>query len=95
MNSTTVTRNKIIEAMGSLSEESLSELASFIDYLHYKSGTAESAQEPSEGSPSNFLLSIAGLGSSGETDISERDEEILAQEIDPIYGWTSHPDGEV
>jgi hypothetical protein len=27
------------------------------------------------------------LGASGEGDISERDEEILAVEIDPIYGW--------
>lgn len=43
MKSTTVTRNKIIEAIGSLSEESLSELASFIDYLQYKSGTKASS----------------------------------------------------
>jgi predicted transcriptional regulator len=35
----------------------------------------------------SFLLSIAGQGHSGETDISERDEEILAAEIDPIRGW--------
>ncbi len=37
-----------------------------------------------------FLLSIAGQGHSGETDISERDEEILAVEIDPVRGW--HPE---
>jgi hypothetical protein len=35
----------------------------------------------------SFLLSIVGLGSSQERDISERDEEILSSEIDPIRGW--------
>ncbi|MDJ1177235.1 hypothetical protein [Roseofilum capinflatum] len=43
MNSTTITRNKIIEAIEGLSEESLPELASFIDYLHYKARKAESS----------------------------------------------------
>lgn len=33
-----------------------------------------------------FLLSIAGIGQA-EEDLSERDEEILASEIDPIRGW--------
>ena len=36
---------------------------------------------------SPFLLAIAGLGSSGQGDVAERDEEILAAEIDPIQGW--------
>jgi len=92
MDSTAVTQQKLIESIASLSAESLSELARFIDYLHYKSGTAQLEQEQQDESQPSFLLSIAGLGSSGETDISERDEEILAQEIDPIYGWTSHRD---
>jgi len=35
----------------------------------------------------SFLLAVAGQGQSGEKDVSERDEEILAQEIDPIRGW--------
>jgi uncharacterized protein (UPF0335 family) len=35
----------------------------------------------------SFLLSIVGLGRSQERDISERDEEILSSEIDPIRGW--------
>jgi hypothetical protein len=34
-----------------------------------------------------FLYAIAGIGSSDETDISERDEEILLAEVDPIRGW--------
>jgi predicted transcriptional regulator len=35
----------------------------------------------------DFLLSIAGQGQSNETDVSARDEEILAAEIDPVKGW--------
>lgn len=38
-----------------------------------------------------FLLSIAGQGHSGESDVSERDEEILAAEIDPVRGWHPEP----
>lgn len=34
-----------------------------------------------------FLYSIVGLGKSNQDDVSERDEEILASEIDPIRGW--------
>jgi len=36
-----------------------------------------------------FLLSIAGLGTSGQADVSERAEDILAAEIDPQQGWSS------
>ena len=38
---------------------------------------------------SAFLLSIAKLGKSGQEDTAERDEEILASEIDPIRGWSA------
>lgn len=34
-----------------------------------------------------FLYAIAGIGSSDEDDVSERDEEILESEVDPIRGW--------
>jgi antitoxin (DNA-binding transcriptional repressor) of toxin-antitoxin stability system len=34
-----------------------------------------------------FLLTIAGLGSSGQGDVAEHDEDILAAEIDPRRGW--------
>ncbi len=37
-----------------------------------------------------FLRSIAGQARSGEHDISSRDEEILASEVDPIRGWHSN-----
>lgn len=36
---------------------------------------------------SSFLLAISGLGSSGQGDVAERDEEILATEIDAVRGW--------
>ena len=34
-----------------------------------------------------FWDSIIGLGSSGDPTFAERDEEILAEDIDPIRGW--------
>jgi predicted transcriptional regulator len=46
----------------------------------------------SEGRHKNPLLALAGLGESGETDISEHDEEILAAEIDPTRGWSLRDD---
>lgn len=83
MDATTVERQNLIEAVGTLPDENLPELASFLDYLRYKSDHSK-APDPSA---SSFLYAIAGLGSSGQHDISERDEEILRQEIDSIYGW--------
>lgn len=85
MDATTTERQKLIEAVGTLPDENLSELASFLDYLRYKS---EHSKVPDQNA-SSFLHAIAGLGSSGQQDISERDEEILSTEIDPIYGWQS------
>lgn len=79
-------RQQIIEAIDTLSEESFSELLSFIEYLHYKS-----LQKVTEKPKTNFLLSIAGVGISGEGNVSEHDEEILGTEIDPVHGWVSSP----
>lgn len=89
MNTSTEERQKLIEAVNALPAEALIELASFIDYLRYKS-----VQPSANQSSSAFLLSIAGLGSSQERDVSERDEEILRTEVDPIRGWhhsSDHP----
>lgn len=83
MDGTTIERHKLIEAISTLPDEVLVELASFLDYLRYK--TAQAEQPASK--PSGFLLSIAALGTSDESDVSERDEEILRNEIDPIHGW--------
>ena len=82
MNSTTTDRQKLIEAVNELPDEALCELANFLDYLSYKT------QQPKENNNNtSFLLGVAGLGNSGEQNISERDEEILRNEIDPVYGW--------
>lgn len=40
----------------------------------------------------SFLLNISGLGASAAGDIAERDEDILAAELDPIHGWTVQSD---
>jgi len=83
----TTNREKIVESIKTLPEHSLVELINFVDYLSYKA-----TKEPSPKTNANFLLSIAGLVTSGVNDVSERDEEILANEVDPIHGWTLHQD---
>ena len=79
---TTIEREKLVETINNLPEEALVELASFLDYLHYKS-TQQS--NPSHEAAS-FLLAVAGIGDSGQQDISARDEEILRNEVNPVYG---------
>jgi hypothetical protein len=86
MNTSTEERQKLIAAVNTLPEQALGELASFIDYLRYKS-----AQPATNQNGSAFLLSIAGIGASQEQDVSERDEEILRAEVDPIRGWHHDP----
>ncbi|MFB2936968.1 DUF2281 domain-containing protein [Aerosakkonemataceae cyanobacterium BLCC-F154] len=87
MNSATPTRQQLSQAIEELPSEVLPELANFIEYLQFKvsSTPALKKDEPEE---SNFLMSIAGLGESEETDLSERDEEILKSEVDPIRGFS-------
>jgi|688.fasta_scaffold38788_4 hypothetical protein len=91
INTPKIERKQIIESINNLPDNNLVELAMFIDYLRYKSTQSQELQETN----SSFLLSIAGLGASGETDISERDEEILQTEITSIQGWTINPKQEV
>lgn len=83
----TIERQKLIEAVSTLPNEALVELAGFLDYLHYKSAQ----QREPDHQASSFLLAVAGLGNSNQQDISERDEEILRNEIDPTYGWNLKP----
>jgi hypothetical protein len=85
MDKSTVERQQLLEAVSTLPEEALVELASFLDYLSYKSAQRRDANNQS----ANFLVAVAGLGNSGQPDVSERDEEILRNEIDPVYGWSS------
>ncbi|MCL6435162.1 MAG: hypothetical protein K6T90_13290 [Leptolyngbyaceae cyanobacterium HOT.MB2.61] len=77
-------RQKLIEAVNTLPDEALLELASFLDYLRYKS---IQRRDP-DNNAANFLVAVAGLGNSGQHDVSDRDEEILDSEIDPVYGWS-------
>jgi Protein of unknown function (DUF2281) len=87
MTKTTAERQNLIEAVNTLPDEALIELSSFVEYLRYKT----SQPQPSEPPKQNFLLAVAGLGSSGQSDISDSDEAILRSEIGPIYGWSSQP----
>ena len=82
-----IDRKKVVEAIEKLPPDALVELSHFIEYLQYKTAGSPGPMEKKSSSGSGFLEAIAGLGASGEGDISERDEEILAVEIDPIYGW--------
>lgn len=83
MDGTTIERQKLIEVVSNLSDEALLELASFLDYLHYKSAQRTEFNV----NAASFLTAVAGLGESGQQEVSERDEEILGNEIDPVYGW--------
>lgn len=91
MDISTVERQKLLETVRDLPEEVLAELASFLDYLRYKSAQSRELNNHS----ASFLAAVAGLGNSGQQDISERDEEILRNEIDPVRGWGSKPSNSV
>lgn len=86
MNSTMSVRQKLTKVIDELPAEVLPELANFVEYLRFKVNAPEPGAEPAT-SGSAFLLGLADLGASDEADLSERDEEILANEIDPIRGW--------
>ncbi len=85
MNRSSIQRQQLLEAVSTLPDEVLLELASFLDYLRYESAQ----QQESNNQSASFLVAVAGLGNSGQQNISERDEEILRNEIDPVYGWSS------
>lgn len=68
MSETTVERQNLIEVVNALPDEALVELATFLDYLRYK--TAQ-RQELNVSQP-NFLLTIAGLGESGQQSVSDK-----------------------
>lgn len=42
---------------------------------------------PKSGNSDHFWESVIGLGNSGDPTFAERDEEILAKDVDPIRGW--------
>jgi hypothetical protein len=88
------TREQLNKVINELPAEALPDVAYFLEYLQSRSSLASSlpVAEMKERTGREFLLAITGLGSSEETDLSERVEEVLANEIDPIRGWTLHPD---
>lgn len=85
MSETTIERQHLINAVNALPDEALTELYSFVEYLRYKTLQPPIAEPPKQ----NFLLTVAALGQSGQSHISDSDEEILRNEIDPIQGWSN------
>ena len=83
MINSTVDREQLLTLINDLPDELLAEVANYADYLQSKTIISN---QPNQSS--NFLLSIVGLGSSEEKNVSDRQEEILANEIDPIAGWS-------
>lgn len=83
MINSTVDREQLLTLINDLPDELLAEVANYADYLQSKTIISNQTNQSS-----NFLLSIAGLGSSEEKNVSDRQEEILANEIDPITGWS-------
>jgi len=91
MNTLTPTRRQLIDAINKLPSEVLPELANFLTYLQFKVELPIQPKQSEAGA--GFLLSIAGIGEA-EEDLSERDEEILAEEIDPVRGWGFEQEGQ-
>lgn len=92
MSVTLPSRHQLIQTVEELPADLLPEVAAFFDYLRFRANksTSESrTNEEQHNSSSSFLRAITGLGASTEGDISIRDEEILANELDPIRGWTT------
>lgn len=88
MSTLTPSHGQLIDIVSKLPSDVLPELASFLSYLQFKvDSPSQTEQAEQVASGSEFLLSIAAMGTADE-DLSERDEEILAQEIDPVRGWT-------
>lgn len=74
MNGTTYKRKRLSQAIAELPDEVLPELSEFVHYLQYKTNLLppEKVSQPAPGSA--FLLAIAGIGETEETDLSQRDE---------------------
>lgn len=76
MNATIYKRQKLSQAIDELPDEVLPELSEFIHYLQFKTAVPDPQKiaEPSPGSA--FLLAIAGIGETDETDLVKRDGEV-------------------
>jgi len=85
MDSVSLTHEQLSQAINELPLAALPELADFIESLLFKLNLTPAAinNEPGE---SNFLLSIAGIGESSESNLSDRDTENGELEIVPTRG---------
>ena len=83
MDSLFPSRPQLIEVIKKLPREALPELANYLTYHQFKT---ESLEQEKSASSSDFLMSITGLGEA-EENLSERSEDILAEEIDSLRGW--------
>lgn len=90
METITPSRPQLIQVVNQLPQEALSELASFLSYLQFK--TENLPTQNNNGS--DFLMSITALGEADET-LAERDEEILIEEIDSVRGWSFNRDNKL
>lgn len=81
MFNSTEERQNLIEAVNALPDEALTELVSFVEYLRYKTLQPKNPQPPKQ----NFLLAVTGLGSSGQSDTSSSDEEILRNDRSHLH----------
>ena len=66
MINSTVDREQLLTFINALPDELLAEVANYADYLQSKTIISNQPNQPI-----NFLLSIVGLGSSEEKDVSE------------------------
>jgi hypothetical protein len=64
MAKTTIERQNLIEAVNALPDEVPIELASFVEYLRYKTVQHQNSEPPKQ----NFLLTVADLGKSGQAE---------------------------
>jgi len=69
MSNATEERQNLIEAVNALPDEALTELVSFVEYLRYKTLQSNNSEQPKQ----NFLLAVAGLGNSSQSDTSDSD----------------------
>ncbi len=85
MNSVDLTHQQLSQAINELPLAALPELADFIEDLRFKLNLTSAAIN-NEQKESNFLLSISGIGESSKPDLSDKDTENLAPEIEPNRG---------
>lgn len=87
MNPITPISQQLSQAIDSLPEDALLELANFLEYLRLKFINSSVNQEQDK---NDCLQAIASLGKRNETGLSERGEEFLTQEIEQIKEFSDN-----